>query len=356
MKKTKILFFLPTLNGGGAERVTVNIINQLEKNKYEILLICLNKNGPLYKFVNKDISIIELNISKTIFSFFKLSKTINKFKPDIVFSSIFRGHIALFFSLFLVRISPKIILRSPNSPKLLIERKELSFVMKKLLDFAYQKADKIIAQTPEMKEEIIKYHFIIPNKIEVFINPIDKNLINEKIKQIENPFDSSKINIVASGRILEQKGFDILIKSFKDVVKYNNLFTLFIIGEDVINEKKNLLKLIKSLDLEKNIYFLGFQENPYKYYYFCDLYVLSSRWEGLPNTILENLYLEKPIVATKCIPFMDKLLTDNENAILVDVENIKQLSNAIVNYKKIKPKKYTQNSDIESIFKLGDKK
>lgn len=325
-------------------------MNQLNKETYDISLVCLNKNGPLLDLIHEDISIIELTVSKTLFSFYKLSKTINEIKPDIIFSSIFRGHIALYISLCFSNYKPKVILRSPNSPKLLIERNEISFIMKKMLEYTYKKADKIIAQTPEMKEEIVKYHYINPNKIEVFLNPIDKELIDKKLSNISNPFNPENINVVACGRLTKQKGFDTLIKAFKKVTDKNHNFRLHIIGDD-LGDKKKLLELTNDLNLDNIISFIGFQSNPYKYYFYSNLYVLSSRWEGLPNTVLENLYLRKAIISTKCIPFMEQLLADKENALLVDVENVEQLSNAILNYKKITPIPYNSENDVNNIFK-----
>jgi len=345
MKKIKILFFLPHLVGGGAERVTINIIKQLDKQKFAITLVVLSKEGPAYKFLPNDLNIIELYTSKTIFSILKLRKVIKNMAPDIIFSSVFRGHIAIYFSLFNFQHKPKIILRSPNSPKLILERKELNLYMKKLLDLVYKKADKIIAQTPEMKEEIIKYHFIQDEKIEVFLNPLDKKMIKDKIKNEKNPFDINKINVVAAGRLTKQKGFDILIKSFKEVLSINKNYMLHIIGEDQ-GEGEKLKLLITSLSLEHNVFLLGYQDNPYKYFYYSDLYVLSSRWEGMPNSVIENLYLKKPVIATKCIPFMSTLIKNKKNGFLVDVENVEQLANAILNYKKL--------SDCGSIINLNN--
>lgn len=347
----KILFFIPHLNGGGAERVTINIINQLNKISYDIFLVCLDKNGPLLNLISNKVTIIQLNSNKTMFSFFELRKTIKKIQPNILFSSLSRSNIALYISLLGFKNKPKVILRCPNSPKLLLERGELSLIMKMLLDITYINADVVIAQTPEMKIEISEIHKIPNVRIQVLLNPIDKNLINKKIQNIKNPFNNNFINVVAAGRIIEQKGFDILIKSFKDVIKTNTKFKLYIIGEDVIGEKQNLEKLIEKYSLQNHIEFLGFQTNPYKYFYFSDLYVLSSRWEGLPNTVLENLYLEKPIISTKCIPFMETIIQNGKNGLLVEVENVKQLSIAIINYKDIQPNKFNLlNSDLENIF------
>jgi len=348
----KILFFLPNLNGGGAERVTVNIIRQLDQKVFDIKLVLVQKVGKLLPLIPSYVEIIDLNSKKTMFSVLKLRKVIRIEKPDTIYSSLFRMHIALDIALIGIKDKPKTIFRSPNSPKLLLENNEMSFFMKFFLERAYNNADLIIAQTPEMKDEIEKYHKINKDKILILLNPIDKQLIDESIKNIENPFDENNINIVASGRLTKQKGFDILIKSFKDVVLNDKNFKLYIIGEDH-GDKQDLETLIDSLKLKDNVYLLGFKSNPYRYFYYANLYVLSSRWEGLPNTVLENLYMKKRIVATKCIPFMDELVHNGKNGILVDVEDIKNLSNAISDYKSIDVNYQTltfDDKDINSLF------
>lgn len=352
MEKTKIVFFLPHLVGGGAERVTINIIKQLDKKLHDVTLIVLSKNGPAYKLLPNDLHIIELNVNKTLFSIFKLRKIINNIKPDILFSSLFRGHIALYFSLLGIHKRPKLILRSPNSPKLVLEKNEISPFMKKLLDIVYKKADKIIAQTPEMKDEIIKYHNINSSKIEVFLNPIDKELIMKNISNIINPFEINKINVVAAGRLTPQKGFDVLIKSFHKVVALNKNFVLHIIGEDQ-GEEKNLNFLIKKYSLQNNVLLYGYQDNPYKFFYYSDMYVLSSRWEGMPNTVIENIFLKKPVIATKCIPFIEKLISNNINGFLVNVENEEELAQAILNYKNLDSSNnsLSYDKDINDIFR-----
>jgi len=83
-----------------------------------------------------------------------------------------------------------------------------------------------------------------------------------------------------------------------------------------------------------------------------DLFVLSSLWEGLPNAVLENIYLKKPIVATKCIPYMNKLIQNGENGFLVDLNSYKQFAEAILNYKKLSMKfqKSETLNDLNKIF------
>ncbi len=355
--KTRLMFFLPNLHGGGAEKVAVNILRILDANTYEIHLVLVEKKGDYLNLVPKNVTLHDLKVSKTLFSIVKLKAKIKEINPDVVYSSLLRTHIALYLSLMFIKNKPYIILRSPNSPKLLIDNNQLSGVMKFFIEKAYKKADLVIAQTPEMKSELNQYHKINPDKIKVFLNPIDKQLIDEKVHNCENPFNDKYINVVAAGRLTKQKGFDILIKSFNKVLSKNNNFRLHIIGNDD-GEKEILLSLVDEFNLKSYINFLGFQDNPYKFFINADLYVLSSRWEGLPNTILENLYLKKPIVSTRCIPFMDKLISDGNNGILVDVEDENQLADAILNYKSIDINFINESikSDVNQFFDLlGDK-
>lgn len=333
-KKIKVLFVLAQLVGGGAERVTINIMRLLDRNIFDIHLLVMCSDGPSFEYLPSDITLHDIKVSKTMFSIFKLRQKVLQISPDVIYSTLFRTHQALYFALLNVQNRPVVLMRSQNSPKLLLQNKRMGFFSKFLLEIAYKSADLVLAQTPDMKDEIIKYHNINESKVHVLLNPLDTNNIDEKIEKIENPFDPYRINVVAAGRLAKQKGFDILIKSFKYVVKNNNHFFLHIIGED-LGEKKRLEQMVNELSLEHNVKFWGYQNNPYRFFFFSDLYVLSSRWEGMPNTVIENLYLRKPVVATRCIPYMSQLIQNGSNGFLVDVDNIDALADAILNYDKL---------------------
>ncbi|HFS66976.1 MAG TPA: glycosyltransferase, partial [Flavobacteriia bacterium] len=301
-QKIKIVFFLGTLNAGGAEKVTLTQIRQLDSQKFDIYLILVNKVGSFLNLVPSYVNVIDLNKRKTIFSIFSLRKCLKEIQADIIYSTLLRTHIAVDFALkTFLHGKVKTIYRSPSSPKTLFERGEVSFVMKYLIHKAYSNAYMVLAQTPEMKEEIHLYHKVEKDKIKTFLNPIDTDDIDLKVKNSINPFDPNKINIVAAGRLSNVKGFDVLIDALDDVLKKNNKYLLHIIGRDG-GEEKYLKMKVDNLGISKYINFLGYQENPFKFFIHSDLFVLSSRREGLPNVVLENIYLNKPIIATKCIP------------------------------------------------------
>ncbi len=347
----KILFLLPNLTGGGAERVIVNIINSLDLTKFDVYLVLAQNSGVYFKNINENVHLKVFNYKKVIFSFYGIRKAIKEIQPDLVFSTTHRMNFMAALASKFLKKNFILLLRLPNSPKLELENNQLSFIQKYIYSRAYQSANYVIAQTPEMAEEIHTYFKVKKENIKVLMNPIDQKLIDASLKDITNPFDSKKINIVAAGRIAEQKGYDVLIRSFGKVIEKNNDFYLNIIGDGAINKKKDLEELVVKLHLNEYIKFWGFQENPYRFFYFSNLYVLSSRWEGLPNTVLENLYLHKPIIATKCIPFMHKLIDHGNNGFLVNVDDAEQLAEYILKYRELGMNKININKiDIDNFF------
>jgi len=350
-KKIKIIFYISTLNAGGAERISITIMKQLDTNVFDIYLVLVKKVGAFLEYVPKYVKIIDLKKEKTLFSIVALRKTLVDIQPDIVYSTLFRTHIAMDWALVGLKKDIKRIYRSPTSPKLLFSRNEVGYFMKKMITRAYSNADKILAQTPEMKEEISRYHTLNPNKIITFLNPIDQEMIDKKIENSKNPFDKNAINIVAAGRLSDVKGFDTLILAFEKVLKRNSRFFLHIIGRDAGEEQK-LKKLAQKLSVESRVKFWGYQENPFKFFFFANLFVLSSRREGLPNAVLENIYIKKPIVATRCIPYMDKLIEDGKSGFLVDVEDSEALAKSILNYSQLDVSQYNYMDKLIDVNKF----
>lgn len=328
LKKEKILFTLPNLNGGGAERVIVNIIKSLDKNKYDIKLLLVNNIGVYFDDVPNDVEIISLDTKRTRNALLKLIKAINEIKPDIIFSTLNRMNLLVLMASYFIDKKIKIYVREANLPNAQIKNKIMPYWYQQLVKFLYPRAYTIVAQTDEMNREIHKYFKIDKDKIKTIINPIDKETIENNLKNIQNPFNSEYMNLVAVGRLTHQKGFDLLIEALDIVVQKNKKFKLHILGEGEDREK--LETLISKYNLQQNVQLLGFQSNPHRYIKFADAFVLSSRWEGLPNVVLESLYIRTPVIATRVVEMLDDLVEDGQNGYLCDVGNIEQLTKTIL--------------------------
>ena len=328
----KILVFIQS-NVGGAERMAVTVTKSLPKEKFNLVYCLVDLVGdgknPILDFIPDGIDYNIIDKCNSLFLLFKIKKVLSNYNPDIVFSSTFylSNKILLWRKLFR-RIN--FIIRCENYLYTYTSKQKV------LLFKTYKNADFIIAQTDEMKEELLEEAKINKNKVIVLQNPIDTETIERKISGSVNPYkqDDKALKFIASGRFSFQKGFDLLVDAFA-IVKQNTLgqVKLYILGETGGENNPEYLKIkeeIKDKGLTNDILCLGYQDNPYKYVANCDCFVLSSRWEGLPNVVLEALYLKKPVAAFRCIPVIERIVKDGYNGYTAEKENTEELANAML--------------------------
>lgn len=344
MKKT-ILFCLPP-TCGGAERVTITIAKTLDSNLFDIKFVIIgNTKGEIIEFIPNSFEVYHIRI-KNIWDFttFKLIKLFNKLNPHIVFCSLMYLNIRVILAAKLQKAT-KIIVRNNNSVQV------LRFDQRFLLKWTYRLADSIILQTEEMKIELQEIMHLKPNKLHVIFNPIDKNLIDEKVKSISpSLLNQEYINYVYVGRINHSKGLDVLIPAFYHLVKEKKIkCRLYIIGK--IDSNNNyylkLKEMIKNYQITDKIFWIGFTNNPYQYIKSANCFVLPSRIEGLPNVVLEAMYLKTPVVVTRSVPVIDRLVP-NSRGIIINPNDIQALTEALTQAINIKiTQDYTQSSITE---------
>lgn len=335
-KKDKTLLIFIQNGLGGAEKVSIEIANMLIEDGWSIKFIICNffKRNQTNKLIDymTDKYKWELFSPQTQLSiFYGMFKILRNESPNVVFCSA-------------MHINQRLLLLSPFFPKVkFIMRNEnylstSSPLKRKALKYTYKFADKIISQTEEMENELIGIK-LNPDKIITLKNPInEKNIIDKSNKPSPYPISKDKI-FVAVGRISQQKGFDVLIKAFKIVYSHISNCKLYIVGNTELDGGKiyNELKILtKSLNLEDKVIFTGFQENPYNYIKNADVFVLSSRNEGLPNVLIEAQFLRKSCVATTCIPIISRIIKDGFNGFLARSEDPKSLAEAMINALELK--------------------
>ncbi len=366
-KRENILFILPSLEGGGSQRVMLTIMTYMDRKKFNPKLALVKKEGEFLSQVPKDIPIYDLNAKQLRYAIFKIIKLIKSENPDIVFSTL--GHLNLLLAL-LKPILPKktlFIARESNT----VSIQNLSEKYPKLFDWlfknVYKNFDLIITQSHFMKDDLVNNYDIDEKKIKVIYNPLasDKieKLANEKIKP-STLFDTTKINLLSVGRIDRQKGYDLLLESFG---KLDENYALTILGEGEM--KKELEDFVKERKLSKRVFFKGFSQNPYIYLKHADLFLLSSRYEGFANVVLEANYCELPVVAFKAPGVNDEIVKEGFNGFLVEnfdtdlfAQTIEKASKYRFDKKKIK--KHTEDrydgvkivKEYENIVKEAHKK
>ena len=325
MKKKKVLFFVQG-NVGGAEKITLRISKSLDKNEYEIKYILFSMNPsndyPLESLLSETDLIIRIPRLSTCHYLYAFYKIIKSEKPNIVFASTFFIAAKLLLLKFFFR-NTKFIIRCEHNPSK-FSGKQIRIIKK-----TYNKADIIIAQTEEMHYELcslLKRH----NNIITLSNPISPSILNSANEFL--PYSNLIHPIfVAVGRFNYVKGFDILIEAFHKYIENYKRGTLCIVGDYTENKSyyQQVHDLVGKYNLKDFVYFPGFKLNPYPYIKCADCFVLSSRSEGLPNVMLESLYLGTPVAAFSCVPVVQSIIRESVNGYIAEKENPYALAEAM---------------------------
>lgn len=346
--KKKVLFCVPP-SCGGAERVTLTIAKLLDREKYDVKVIIIGGTiGEIKEFIPDYMEIIHIKIWNIWdFTTLRLVNIFKKEKPDFCFCSLMYLNVRMILAAKIVSGIKTIVRNNIAFDRM---RFDNAFLIRMLYPFA----DAIILQTDEMKQEMISALKIKESNLYVVFNPIDTDSIKTKLKNITSPFNEEYQNYVFVGRIDYVKGLDVLISAFSKVVNKNSKVRLYIVGKIVESNSyyQSLKQLITKLHLEKHIVWTGFLNNPYQYIKYANCFVLPSRVEGLPNVLLEAMYLQKPVVTTRSVPIIDRIVS-SDSGIVVDVDDDKALANAmikILNIKMNKPYIQQNNEMLLSLF------
>lgn len=329
-----VVFILPSLNSGGAERVVINYLRQLDLVKNDVTLVVFDKTSDLLPLIPQSIRLVDLGTKSTSRSLFSLFKVLWQTKASVVFTS----HSRISTLLFLIKpFVPKFrhLARMQSTPSLEKKYGVYGRLRGKLYALGFRSADLVIAQTEFMKLDGVSLFGLKPHRVKVLPNPIETDMIQERLEAASSPFPEGQISVVASGRLSHEKGFDVLISAMAPLLEKHPDLVLYILGADK-GEGDTLRRLAAELKLENNVEFLGFQPNPYPYYAYCDLFILSSRREGFPNVVLENYYLDTPIVSTRCVPVISEFIQEGINGYLCEVEDVDDLSKKISKAIKLK--------------------
>jgi len=337
-KKVKALFFIPSLDGGGAERVMTEILRNIDREKIEPVLVLLYQyeDSPYKENLPEDMKVIVIerasdNLLEKIKQYAGFLKTVLNESPHIIVSMLTHCNIMSISAKLIFRkrviISEHIALGEAIKTKR--GRRMLWFSTKHLVKVFYRFADKIIAVSEGIRANLVEEFNISSYNVEVIHNPVDLNRISELCSiSVEHSFFKDEGPVILSvGRLAPQKGFDILLKAFRRIV--NDIDArLIILGEGP--EKESLSRLARDLAIEEKVSFPGFQNNPYKFLSKANVFVLSSRLEGLPMVILEAMACNTLVISTDCKSGPREILQDGTCGLLVTPEDADALSMALL--------------------------
>jgi len=329
----KIAFFLPALDGGGAERVFVTLANSLVNHGYQVDFVLASTRGAFLSALDPKIKRFDLGKKNVISSFFGLGRYLRAQRPAVIISALSNANAAAIAANRLFFPSCKtIITQHLNWSQVLTNnptRKER--VVYQLSKYLYPLATRIVAVSTGIADEIRRMKNVDPQKTLCIYNPVVTPEMLELSQQPPtHPWLSQKSELVllGVGRLVEQKDFETLIRGFYQV-QMQIACKLIILGEGP--ERQKLENLISALGLTEKISLPGFLPNPYACMSHANLFVLSSRFEGLPTVMIEALACGTPVVATDCVSGPAEILEGGTYGPLVPIGDIQALAQGILN-------------------------
>ena len=299
-----LLFIIDNLKGGGAERILITILQHLDAKKYNVDLFLINREGVYLDSVPRNICLYSALGDSNLL--------INKIKRRILltFPSLFYiFHIRKLYDCYIAfreDTATRILFKAPATAQ------RVAWLHTDLIKHTYCKTtnkrryfrdlpslNQIVCVSKACQKTLINLCPAVKNKSIVLYNPIDiSDIIQKSNVHINVPFSRDRINLLAVGRIDKGKNHRFLIECMPLLLNKGN-FTLWILGVGPLQVE--LEKLRDDMGLQDYVHFLGFKENPYPLIKSCDVFVLSSLYEGLPTVIIEALILERNIVSSPCV-------------------------------------------------------
>lgn len=326
--KKRILFFIESLSGGGAERVLVTMLNHFDYAKYDITLLTLVDDGVLRE------EMMELPIRYTTVirpSNKPWLKILNKIKYKLIYHwlpvklvnwwIIPQNNVDVYVA-FTEGFATKLISYSIQKKITWVHIDLKSYpwtlhehIYRNLLEEreTYSKYNRVICVSKSV-EEVMRDYYKLSNTSTIY-NPIDIEHIRNKAELEIDIEISSSFKIVSIGRLVPQKGYDKLIPIIAELRKEGYDIDLYIIGEGL--ERNKLEQMISIYNLSENVHLLGFLKNPFPVLKKMDLFVCSSRAEGFSLVIAEAMVLGLPVVSMNCAG-PNELLGNGKYGLLCD--------------------------------------
>ena len=348
-----------SLAGGGMERAMLNLASFFVAQGASVDLLVASAKGPLLTEVPDSVNLIDLKSTKSrlesvrwwflkaalkmellflvLLFLKKLPKAVSVIpglvnyikcsSPDMIFSTPTTANLAAIWAKSYCGYSKKIVVREATTLSKEVASKRTTFfrLIRIFVKKWYRYADVVVCVSDGVSRDLSKNFAVNKQQIRTIFNIIDIEQIMKKSVSSEHDFMISRYGdyILSAGRLEKEKDYETLIRAFHLISK-NVSVNLVILGEG--SERKKLMKLIEELSLSERVFLPGFKANPYPFISKCDVFALSSRWEGCPNVLREALILNKKIISTDCESGVRDILGCEEFGSIVPIGDVEEYS------------------------------
>ena len=332
MGSKKIALFLPDLSGGGAERMMINLAHGFVNLGAEVDLVLIRKEGTYLSLVPSSVRIVDLGAGRTIRSITALAGYLRRERPAALLSTFVNVNVAALLARRLARVPVRVVVREANyaSIKNASEDRLIMRLTGRLQPWAYRWANAIVAVSQGVGDDLVRNIGVAADRMRVIKNPVvTPDLHRLAAEPTDHPWfvPGQAAVILGVGRLTAQKDFPTLIRAFARI-RQRRPAKLVILGEG--EDRPMMERLRNDLGLHADIDLPGFVENPYALMARAAVFVLSSRWEGSPNALVEAMACGTPVVATDCPSGPAEILDGGRFGRLVPVSDAIMLGESIV--------------------------
>lgn len=328
----RLCLFLPSLLGGGAERVMVNLANGFVKQGLAVDLLLAKAEGPYQEQVLPEVRLVDLGASRVIACLPQLVRYLRQERPSVLLSALDHANVLALWARRLACVDAKIVVSVHSTTSL--SKKYARNVRERLLlnslRWSYPLADGIIVVSQGAARDLAEAAGLPTSRMQVIHNPVvTDDIARLAAGPLHHPWFGPETPpvILAAGRLTAAKDFGTLVKAFARV-RSRQPARLLILGEG--EERPALEALIAQLGLGQEVAMPGFVANPYAYMARASVFVLSSRWEGFGNVLVEAMYCGCPVVSTDCPNGPREILDNGKYGLLVPPEDEDALVNAMI--------------------------
>lgn len=322
-----LLVVRPTLAQGGADRVTVNLLQALDRSAFVGSLALFRREGPYLDDIPADVAVDILDAGSLWTAWLPLARLIKSKAPGILFSTCSGTNVAACLATLVSGRRHRLVLSERNvvmrdQPLL---KRWLMFAAKRTL---YRLADCVTAVSAGVASDLENRLGVDRSRIRIVYNPLLMPELDALSAEhlTTPPFDSTDPIVLAAGRLVPAKGFDVLLDAFAHVAEGTPAH-LVILGEGPL--KDELRAQSERLGISHRVHLPGFHKNPFRFMARAAVFVLSSRYEGLPGVLIQAMACGAPAVATRCHAGPTEIIEDGIDGLLVEVDDVRAMAAAI---------------------------
>jgi len=325
--------FLPSLEGGGAERTTVDLANCLAREGYKIDLVLASATGPFVEIIGAEVNVVDLKARSVAWALPGFVAYLRKVKPTALLSAMTHANVIAILAHTLSRQRLFLAVSERGSPRQgsitggASLRQRLSMSMARYL---YRRADLVITVANALNSDVAELFRVPQDRISTIYNGVFKSDIDvlAKAPSPHSWLDGNGVPVIlAVGRLSREKGMDILIKAFA-LARARRPCRLIIYGEGT--ERTALEAQVRETGYADDIALPGFIANPLAAMARASLFVLPSRSEGLPGALIQAMACGTPVVATSAAGGAAEILEGGKWGLLVGPEDACAMSDALL--------------------------